>query len=88
MQNERCCDCSFFMQHYCLDNRKLFRVYCGHCMLKRPKHKLPDAKACGSFIKKRKEDAFVTKEYLSKALLKYVLELELLPEIQGLSAEE
>ena len=43
---------------------------------------MPDAQACQNFIPgEADEEAFASKEYLSKELLKYVLEMELLPEI-------
>ena len=55
---------------------------CGHCTCKRVKRKQPDAKACDDYMQKDpQESAFVTKEYLSKVLLEYMMQLELLPEI-------
>ena len=55
---------------------------CGHCTGKKIKRKLPDAKACDNYVKKAPEEsAFVSKEYLSKKLLEYMMQLELLPEI-------
>lgn len=49
----------------------------------RAKQKLPDAKACENFIPgSAQENAFASKEYLSKELLQYMLSLELLPEIE------
>ena len=84
MNEQVCRNCAFYLQHYTLDQRKIFRVYCGHCTRARYKRKLPDAKACAQFqLGSTPEDAFATKEYLSKELLQYVLSLELLPEIEG-----
>ena len=84
MSDPHCKDCSYFLQHYTFDARKIFRVYCGHCTMGKPKQKLPDAKACKKFIPgPGQEAAFVSKEYLSKELLQYVLNLELLPEIEN-----
>ena len=84
MSDQCCSDCRYFLQHYTFDRSKIFRVYCGHCTLDRVKHKRPNAKACKSFVPgPAQEDAFVSKEYLSKALLQYVFSLELLPEIEG-----
>ena len=83
MNENQCKSCQHYLQHYTLDKRRIFRVYCGHCTLGKPKRKLPDAKACNDFIPgTAQEDDFVSKEYLSKELLKYVLSLELLPEVE------
>ena len=83
MSENKCKECQHFRQHYTFDARKIFRVYCGHCTLGRIKRKQPDSHACESFVSSPvQEDAFVTKEYLSKELLQYMLNLELLPEIK------
>lgn len=81
MNHATCQDCQHFLQHYALDKKKIFRVYCGHCTFHRAKKKYPDAKACEHFVPAPADsDAFVTKEFLSKELLRYMLRLELLPE--------
>ena len=82
---ESCCkDCQHYLQHYTLDERKIFRVYCGHCTFPRARRKQPDAKACENFVPSPSpEKAFVSKEYLSKELLRYMLSLDLLPEIDN-----
>ena len=83
MNNQCCANCSYYLRHYTFDNRKIFRVWCGHCTLVKAKQKLPDAKACENFIPgPAQENAFASKEYLSKELLLYMLSLELLPEIE------
>ena len=83
MANESCSKCKYYLQHYVLNSRKLFRVHCGHCVLSRGKQKRPDTKACESFVPGvNMKDAFASKEYLSKELLQHVLSLELLPEIE------
>ncbi len=47
------------------------------------KGRKPDAPVCEQYAPAEPEtDAFASKEYLSKALLKYVLELPLLPDIE------
>lgn len=85
MSENQCKNCQFFLQHFTLDRRKIFRVYCGHCTFSCPKHKRPDAKACKNFIPDLpQENAFVSKEYLSKELLQYMISLELIPEIEGI----
>ena len=86
MEKKYCKHCMYFHQHYAFDNRKIFRVYCGHCTLGKIKRKLPDTVACDGFVvAPPDEDAFVTMEYLSKELLQYLLHLELLPPIKDLT---
>ena len=83
MEQNTCKNCVHYRQHYAFDQRKIFRVYCGHCTYPKAKTKRPDAKACENYRKTDpNEEAFVTREYLSKVLLEYMLKLELLPEIQ------
>ena len=83
MEENQCNGCQYYRQHYTFDSRRIFRVYCGHCTLERAKRKRPDSKACESYIPgPAQEDAFASKEYLSKELLQYMLSLELLPEIE------
>ena len=84
MDEKQCKTCQHFMQHLALNGRRIFRVNCGHCAFGRVRRKLPDSKACENHIVgSSPEEAFVSKEYLSKELLKYVLNLDLLPEIEG-----
>ena len=83
MSEEKCKNCQYYLPHFTLNKRKIFRVYCGHCTFGRVRTKRPDAKACANYVYGLPpEDAFVTKEYLSKELLQYLLRLELLPEIK------
>ena len=83
MEQHQCKECQYFLQHYTLNKRKIFRICCGHCTLDRIRRKLPDARACAQFAAGlAQEDAFVSKEYLSKELLSYMLHLELLPNIE------
>ena len=78
MDNNFCKTCAHYRQHYTFDQRKIFRVYCGLCTYGRAKSKRPDSKVCENFVLKHSdENAFVTREYLSKALLEYMLKLEL-----------
>ena len=84
MNNKACKNCAYFRQHYTFDQRRIFRVYCGHCVFGRPRQKKPDTTACSNYSPcTPQEDAFVSKEYLSKELLRYMLNLELLPEIDS-----
>ena len=88
MNNQQCKECQYYLQHYTLDKRKIFRVYCGHCTLGKAKRKRPDAKTCQSFTPRPpQEEAFVSKEYLSKELIQYMLRLELLPEVKASEQE-
>jgi hypothetical protein len=60
----------------------IFRIHCGHCAYLKVKTKRPNSKACENYIRTDPDDqSFVSKEYLSKALLEYMLKLELLPQI-------
>ena len=89
MDKESCKNCAYYRQHYTFDHRKIFRVYCGHCTYQRARTKRPDAKACENYLPSESaEKAFVTKEYLSKALLEYMVKLELLPGICEMEKEE
>ena len=77
-----CKQCTHFRQHYAIDKKRIFRVYCGHCTFPKARRKAPDSPVCDNFSPAPPdEDAFATKEYLSKTLLEYILNLELLPEI-------
>ena len=84
MNHKQCKDCRQYIQHYTFNDHLLFRVNCGHCVLpEMRKTKRPDTKACNQFEPRDpEENAFVTKEYLSKPLLERVLSMELLPEIK------
>ena len=83
MNGKQCKSCQHFVQHLALNKRRLFRVHCGHCTLGKPKRKLPDSKACENYsFGPSPEEAFASKEDLSKELLQYVLQLELLPGIE------
>ena len=82
MKQNICKTCVHYRQHYTFDHRKIFRVYCGHCTYPKAKTKRPNSKACENYsLTESAENAFVTREYLSKALLEYLLGLDLLPEI-------
>ena len=83
MPDYRCKNCTNFHHHYTFDKRTIFRVYCGHCVVPKLKTRRPDAKICEHFeYSPPDESAFAQKEYLSKALLQYLLNLELPPEIK------
>ena len=85
MENKLCRYCDNYRQHYVMDKRKIFRVNCGHCTIHISKRKKPDTAACEQFVNALPdEDAFVSREYLNKVLLQYVLNLDLLPPIEDL----
>ena len=87
LKEKHCNTCAFFKQHYGLDGKKLFRLRCGHCM-KATSHALskgrkPDAPICDLYVPGEPDTSkFADREYLSKALLSYVLSLPLLPKIE------
>lgn len=84
MQKNTCSTCAYYHQHYAFDQRKIFRVHFGHCTNQRVKAKRPDSEICGNYMRAEPDEtAFVTKEYLSKELLEYMMKLELLPEIHN-----
>ena len=84
MEQATCSGCEHFLQHYALTDRKLLRVYCGHCTAGRAKHVKPDKKSCAQFHPGTPDvQAFASREYLSRELLQYVLNLPLLPEIEN-----
>lgn len=83
-----CKECAHFRQHYGLDGEKIFRMYCGHCTHGRKPMRKPDRIACDNFEPAHKENTFVTKEYLSKELLRYILKMELLPDILDMATTE
>ena len=84
MEQATCESCVHFHQHYALDQKHIFRVYCGHCVLAKAARKRPDTKACENYKPGEPDEAaFASKEYLSKELLQYMMKLELLPEIKN-----
>ena len=83
MENQICQNCKYFRQHYGLDGKKIFRLHCGHCTQPHLRNRKPYQKACAEFIQgENREKEFASKEYISKALLEWIKQLELLPEIQ------
>ena len=81
--NKRVCkDCKYFLQHYALAKEQLFPVYCGHCTHIRVKKRTPSTKACADFVPGAAK-VYATREYLTRELLQYVLNKELLPEMEG-----
>ena len=85
MNQSTCNSCMHYRQHYAFDQRKIFRVHCGHCTCPKVKTKWPDSKICENYVQSDPdEEFFVSKEFLSKVLLEYMLKLELLPEIHSI----
>ena len=83
MNELKCENCKYFLQHYVMRNNKLSYVYCGHCTFDRVKRRYPDRPACEHFIRgELDKERFATKEFLSKELFKYILDLDLLPNIE------
>ena len=88
MDNNTCKNCEYFRQHYSLDKRKIFRVFCGHCVFGRVKRKRPYDPVCENFASREsQEDPFVSKEYLSKELLEYMMGLDLFPGVEEMRKE-
>ena len=86
MHKNLCKNCRHFSQHYALVDRGVFWVYCGHCKQGKVRKELPDCSACDHFLPALPDkETFATKEYLSKRLVEYMLQMELLPPIQDAS---
>lgn len=89
MQQNTCDSCAHYRRHYVLVERKIIQIHCGHCTNGKMKSKRPTAKACEAYIPAEPpENAFVSKEYLSKELLAYMIKLELLPPVCGIGESE
>lgn len=83
MIENTCQSCKYYRQHYAISDGRIFRVFCGHCTFGRVKTKRPYMAACENYIyTEPSENGFVNKEYLSKALLLRVLNMDLLPQIE------
>ncbi len=41
MEKAHCQNCHYYVQHYAIDNRRIFRVHRGHCTLDRIRLKQP-----------------------------------------------
>jgi hypothetical protein len=84
MSEKICQNCQYYRQHYGISGGRIYKVFCGHCTAGKLKVKRPWTKCCTNYIyAPPAEDAFVSKEYLSKALLQRVLNMELLPPIEN-----
>jgi len=82
MEQQHCSDCQNYVQHYTLNPMgNLVKVHWGHCIKKRGSGRRPNEKSCDQFVLcENRTSGFVTKQYLRKALLWRILEMELLPE--------
>lgn len=84
MNKTICKNCQYYLQHYAISQNRFIRIYCGHCTHPKAKRMAPDKLGCEHFTPGAGDtEAFVTKEYLTKALLNRVLQLELLPEVEN-----
>ena len=88
MQEHTCINCQYFLRHYIIKNEKVIPIYCGHCTHLKQKNKKPYSKACDLFVEDQKGlDRFVTKEYLTKELLQYFLQMQLFPNLEELNKQ-
>ena len=86
MNEQTCKSCEHFYQHYGIKDGKFSRVFCGHCVAAkgRPRGCRPYQKICENYLPGADPiDDFVTKEYLTKALLERILNMELWSEQRG-----
>ena len=89
MNHKTCQDCQHYLRHYTIIDGKLKAVFCGHCRKFAKKKILPDRMVCDCFepgIPIKKE--MVSKQYLTKELLSYLLSMELFPEEVAETMEE
>ena len=87
MKEKTCRSCAYYRQHYILDEKGLIRIHCGHCTAGKlsaaSKRRKPDTPICEAYVPGPPDaEAFVSQEYLTKALLGHVLSLPLLPNIE------
>ena len=82
MDNTTCKTCEYFQQHYIFSDKRFRQAYCGHCKFyRRTKTRKPDAPACENYNPGCEErEVFASKEYLTKELLHYILNLEIFQE--------
>ena len=83
MTKKTCRECVNYIQHYAFLEGRFHTVFCGHCLMKNGRKIKPYTHVCDEFVPgKPREEQFVTKKYLTKALLQRLWELELWPEDQ------
>ena len=82
MNTKTCSDCQNFRQHYIINEKHCTWVNYGHCIKHIVKRISPDSKACCDFTQKEPPtETHITKDYVTKELLKYIQTLELPPDI-------
>ena len=82
MNNQTCKTCLYFHQHYSLKDGQVIRVFCGHCTFPKVKTTRPFTKACGNYVPGPPDaDAFASKEYLTKKMIRRLFEMDFLPQI-------
>ena len=74
MENYSCTDCRHYVHHYAIADERMVDVWCGVCVLGRPKHRKPDQKACDAFEEAQRK--VPGREELKILLLQYLLDLE------------
>ena len=82
LEKNYCKQCEYYLQHYTFVKGRTIMVYCGHCTYGTARRRHPDKNACEAFASKAGAEVFVSKEYLTKALLQRVLDMDLLPPIE------
>lgn len=88
MEKRTCKNCTYFHQHYVIDEQSCTSVNCGHCTHPRLKTRTPLTPACAYFVLREPSadlpgKAAVT-HYLTTEVLRYILSLELPPDITPL----
>ena len=85
MEERICKQCKHFRQHFVLDSQVCVAINCGHCVYPQIKHRQAKRKACEYFAEREVPlnypDRAEVLHFLTTELLRYVLTLELPPEI-------
>ena len=84
MNKKTCKTCAHFHQHYSLKDGRITRVFCGHCIYPKVKTKRPFSTACENYTYgPADEDAFASKKFLTKEMIRHLYEMEFLPQIEN-----
>ena len=80
-----CKNCIYYHQHYILSEERCDWVNCGHCAYPRLKHRKPNDKACTNYQQRTSPQDLPDRQkvmhFLTKEMLRFILDLELPPEI-------
>lgn len=82
MQRHYCKECSYFRQHYILDEQCCTAINCGHCVHPRVKSRSPHTAACPHFAQRENNPPLpADKHFLTLEILRWAQSLEFPPEV-------